>query len=164
MPFLCQGLERGEKVVYIVGTRTVETVAGYLRDPSTSSEQALDAEPYLTSGQLVIFYHEDAYLREGVFGPDGMIALLQAEMERALHEGYSARIQIRHGILADFEDDGQPKPPDNDVRVLLSLQHPRAIGSCQRATQDQVQARLWDSGYPRSAVEARRYDHKRGAT
>jgi hypothetical protein len=41
--FLRQGLERGEKVVYIVDTRAAETVAGYLRAPSTSSGQALGA-------------------------------------------------------------------------------------------------------------------------
>ena len=89
-PFLRQGLERGDKVVYILDARTAETVVGYLRDPSTSSGQALDAELYLTSGQLATFNRKDAYLREGVFDPDGMIALLRAEIERALDEGYSA--------------------------------------------------------------------------
>jgi len=83
-PFLRQGLERGEKVVYIIDAHTAGTVLGYLR------EDGLDVEPYLARGQLSILTVGDAYMREGVFDPDGMVALLQAETERALAEGYSA--------------------------------------------------------------------------
>ena len=83
-PFLRQGLERGEKVVYIVDARTAETVLGYLRD------DGLAPEPYLERGQLTILTRDDAYMREGVFDPDGMIALLRTETEQALAEGYSA--------------------------------------------------------------------------
>jgi hypothetical protein len=53
-------------------------------------DDGLDMEPYLTSGQLVILTRDDAYLREGVFDPDSMIALLRADTERALAAGYSA--------------------------------------------------------------------------
>ena len=81
-PFLRHGLERGEKVVYIVDARTAETIPSYLRD------DGLDVEPYLARGQLVLLTRDDAYLREGVFDPEGMIALLRAETERALAEGY----------------------------------------------------------------------------
>lgn len=84
MPFLRQGLERGEKVIYIVDAHTAETVLGYLRD------DGLDPEPYLARGQLVILTRDDAYMRDGVFEPDGMIALLRAETEKALAEGYPA--------------------------------------------------------------------------
>jgi hypothetical protein len=102
MPFLRQGLERGEKVLYIADAHTPETILGYLRNPSISSRQAsstalrhgsgqrLDVESYLARGQLVILTCDDAYLQEGVFDPERMIALLQADTERALAEGYSA--------------------------------------------------------------------------
>ncbi len=83
-PFLRQGLERGEKVIYIVDAHTAKTVLGYLQD------DGLDVEPYLASGQLSILAVDDAYMREGVFDPDGMITLLQTETERALAEGYLA--------------------------------------------------------------------------
>lgn len=82
-PFLRQGLERGEKVLYIVDTHTGEVVLDYLRG------DGLDVEPYLSSGQLVIFTSDDVYMRGGVFDPEGMIALLRAETEQALSEGYS---------------------------------------------------------------------------
>ena len=82
--FLRQGLERGEKVVYIVDARTAEIILDYLRD------DGLDIEPHLASGQLVILTRDDSYMREGVFDPDGMVALLRAETEQALAEGYPA--------------------------------------------------------------------------
>ena len=90
MPFLCQGLERGEKVLYVVDACLPETILGYLREPSTGSGQALDVEPYLARGQLAILTCDDTYMRHGVFDPEGMITLLQAETERALAEGYRA--------------------------------------------------------------------------
>jgi hypothetical protein len=82
-PFLRQGLERGEKVVYIVDAHTAETILGYLRD------DGMDVQPYLARGQLALLTPEDAYLRPGVFDPDAMVALLRAETEQALTEGYA---------------------------------------------------------------------------
>jgi len=83
-PFLRQGLERGEKVLYIVDTHTAEDILNHLRD------DGLDAEPLLARGQLAILTHDEAYMREGLFDPDDMIALLRAETDQALVEGYSA--------------------------------------------------------------------------
>jgi PAS domain S-box-containing protein/putative nucleotidyltransferase with HDIG domain len=83
-PFLRQGLESGDKVIYIVDARTGETVLGYLR------EDGVDADAYMQSGQLVILEVDAAYMREGVFDPDGMIQLLRSETDKALAEGYRA--------------------------------------------------------------------------
>jgi chemotaxis family two-component system response regulator Rcp1 len=83
-PFLLQGLERNERVIYIAHARTAETVLGYLRD------EGLGLGSYLTRRQLSVLTIDDTYMREGVFDPDGMIELLEAETERALADGYSA--------------------------------------------------------------------------
>jgi len=83
-PFLRQGLEGGEKVLYIVDVHTAEAVAGYLR------EDGVKVDPYQESGQLGILRAEEVYVRDGTFDPDSMIALLRTETERALGEGYSA--------------------------------------------------------------------------
>jgi len=83
-PFLRQGLERGEKVLYIVDARTTKAILGYLQDGG------LDAEPYLADGQLAILTRDDTYMPEGIFDPERMVALLRAEAERALDEGYPA--------------------------------------------------------------------------
>ncbi len=71
-------------MLYIVDARTAVTILGYLRD------DGLDVEPYLAGGQFQILSRDDAYTREGMFDPDGMIALLHAETQQALAEGYSA--------------------------------------------------------------------------
>ena len=84
VPFLQQGLERGEKVLYIVDAHTAETILNYLRD------SGVEVEPYLANGQLSILTIGDAYMRDGIFDPDGMIDLLRSETQRALAEGYSA--------------------------------------------------------------------------
>ena len=83
-PFMRQGLERGEKLLYIVDARSAETVLGYLRD------DGLSVESYVDRGQLTVLTADDAYMRDGVFDPDAMIALLRTETERALTEGYAA--------------------------------------------------------------------------
>jgi len=83
-PYLRQGLEMDEKVLYIVDAHTAETVLKYLRD------DGVKVEPYLTDGQLSILTASDAYMRDRVFNPDRMIDLLRSETERALAQGYSA--------------------------------------------------------------------------
>ncbi|TAJ10507.1 MAG: PAS domain S-box protein, partial [Nitrospirae bacterium] len=83
-PFLRQGLEQGEKVLYIVDARTAETILSYLRN------DGLDVDPLLKRGQLGILTVREAYLREGTFDPDRMIALLRAATEQAVAEGYPA--------------------------------------------------------------------------
>jgi PAS domain S-box-containing protein len=83
-PFMRQGLECGEKVLYIVDARSAETVLGYLR------VDGLSVESYVDRGQLIFLTADDAYTSEGVFDPDGMIAMLRTETERALTEGYAA--------------------------------------------------------------------------
>lgn len=83
-PFLRQGLERGEKVLYIVDSHTADTILSYLRDDE------LDVEAYLASGQLVILSSDDVYMHQGIFDPDRLIALFEEETDRALAEGYPA--------------------------------------------------------------------------
>ena len=83
-PFIRLGLERDEKVIYITDFRTSKTVFDYLRD------DGLEVEPYLKNGQLVILTSNETYMRQGIFDPESMIALLRTETERALDEGHSA--------------------------------------------------------------------------
>ncbi|MEI7742843.1 MAG: MEDS domain-containing protein, partial [Chloroflexota bacterium] len=82
-PFLREGLERGEKVVYIVDARTAEMVLVSLRD------DGIDPAPFLDRGQLSILGREETYLRGGAFNPEGMIALLRSETDLALAQGYA---------------------------------------------------------------------------
>ena len=45
--------------------------------------------------------------------------LYELGFEAAVAEWLDEEIQEKHGIKTDFEDDGQPKPLDDDIRVLL---------------------------------------------
>lgn len=83
-PYIISGLERNEKVLYIVDVRTAEAVKEYLRAAGVS------VEPYLEEGQLAILNVDEAYMRTGTFDPDGMIEMLREETGKALAEGYSA--------------------------------------------------------------------------
>ncbi|TAM45864.1 MAG: PAS domain S-box protein [Acidobacteria bacterium] len=83
-PYLNQGLERREKVLYIVDAHTGDAILGYLR------ERGVAVDTFLASGQLAILTRKDAYLREGRFDPEHMIALLASETDRARTEGWSA--------------------------------------------------------------------------
>ncbi len=83
-PYLRQGLEGGERVLYIVDAHTAGTVLGYLRD------DGLDPDPLIARGQLVIQTGEETYLRDGTFAPEAMIALLRSETERAVADGFGA--------------------------------------------------------------------------
>lgn len=84
IPFLHQGLERGERVVHVVDVHTQQDILSYLQD------DGVDTERYLASGQLAIATADEVHLPDGVFDPDRIIAILQAEIERTLAQGYSA--------------------------------------------------------------------------
>jgi PAS domain S-box-containing protein len=83
-PFLRRGLERGERVLYIVDDRTAEQIIRYLR------EDGVRVEPYLAEGQLQLLTRTESYVRGGTFDPDAMIALLESETRQAVAEGYTA--------------------------------------------------------------------------
>jgi len=82
-PFLLQGLERGERVVYITDAHSAGTILEYLRDGG------VDGEAAIARGQLIFRTAQETYLPDGRFDPDRMLALLQAETEGALADGFT---------------------------------------------------------------------------
>lgn len=82
--FIRQGVEREEKIFYIVNIQT----AAQLK--ATVAAGGVDVEALTQKGQLVIMTAKEAYLKEGEFDPDSMIVLLREETEKALQEGYRA--------------------------------------------------------------------------
>jgi PAS domain S-box-containing protein len=83
-PFLRQGLERGEKVVYVADGPDAERVLGYLRD------DGLDLEPFRTRGQLAIVRRDESSFRDKLFDPVQMITQAREEADRAAEAGYPA--------------------------------------------------------------------------
>ena len=82
--FIRHGVQRHEKILYIVNLQT----ATQLKDLLASA--GVDVEALVGSGQLVIMTAKDVYLKEGAFEPDKMITLLGEETAKALEEGYAA--------------------------------------------------------------------------
>ncbi len=80
--FLREGLEQGQKIIYIADSHSREDILDYFA--------GWDVGPYLAKGQFSILTPDQTYLREGSFDPDRMVDLLRAETEKALAEGYTA--------------------------------------------------------------------------
>lgn len=82
--FVRVGIEKREKMLYIVNIQT----AAQLRQ--TLLTAGLDPDGLVERGQLLMLTAKEAYLKDGEFEPDKMIAMLRDETEQALAEGYSA--------------------------------------------------------------------------
>jgi ABC-type transporter Mla MlaB component len=80
--FVHDGLVRGDKVVYLADADDVA--------PAVARLARLDAgfEPAMARGQLEVLSAGDAYIPDGRFEPDRMLARVREEHARALHEGY----------------------------------------------------------------------------
>ncbi len=83
-PFLQDGLERGERVLYVADFHTPDEILNYLR------AAGLDVDDYQARDQLRLLSPADAYMRDGAFEPRQMIALLEQETDRALQDGHAA--------------------------------------------------------------------------
>jgi PAS domain S-box-containing protein len=82
--FVRQGLELGEKVLYLKNGPADERLLDDL------ASAGIPYEKFLQDGQLCLLSQEETYLLDGLFDPDRMIRMLQDETERALAEGFTA--------------------------------------------------------------------------
>jgi hypothetical protein len=84
LDFIRDGIARHEKMFYIVNLHTGASLRGLLE------RGGVDVDALMRKGQLVILTAKEAYLKEGEFDPDKMVALLKSETQKALGEGYAA--------------------------------------------------------------------------
>jgi hypothetical protein len=82
--FIRHGVERNEKMLYIVNIQTAAQLKATLEGGGIAPEELTQ------KGQLVILTAKDAYMKDGEFEPDKMITLLQKETEKALADGFTA--------------------------------------------------------------------------
>ena len=123
--FVRQGLERGEKILYIVDAHTSREVLGYLE------RVGVDADSCLETGRLVILDADASYLRDGRFDPDGMIALLRGETERALAEGYGALRVTGEMTWALRGMEGSDRLMEYEAKLNRFLPSSRCLAICQ---------------------------------
>ena len=82
--FVRLGVERHEKMLYLVHLQTAERLR------STLLDAGIDVDALIASGQLVVKAAKDAYLVDGVFEPRRMIDMLGQETANAVEAGYQA--------------------------------------------------------------------------
>jgi hypothetical protein len=98
LPFIREGIERGEKAFHIVDPRTMEDHFSRLR------EAGIDTEAAGQRGQLVVKRWQDAYLRDGHFDQDRMLSLIEEVLSAGPEEGYLLTRLVAHmdWALEDF--------------------------------------------------------------
>jgi signal transduction histidine kinase len=84
--------------------------------------------------------------------------LYELGFEAAVAEWLNEQIRIKHGIYAEFQDDGRPKPLDDDVKVLLfrnvrelliniiKYAHADKVNVSIRRTNDSIEITVMDNG------------------
>jgi hypothetical protein len=82
--FVREGIERNEKILYIVAAYT----AVGLKEVLTAS--GIDVDGLCKKGQLLLLTAKDSYLKDGEFKPERMVDLFATETRKALDAGYSA--------------------------------------------------------------------------
>lgn len=97
-PFIREGIERQEKAFHIVDPQLVEDHSRRLRDAGVDTEAAEQR------GQLVVKRWQDAYLRDGHFDQDRMLALIEEVLSAGPKEGYNLTRLVAHmeWALEDF--------------------------------------------------------------
>jgi chemotaxis family two-component system sensor kinase Cph1 len=84
LPYLKQGLDRGEYCFYIVDEHTAESV----RD--AMSRQGINVDGAVNQGQFALMTKQETYLLGGQFDPDRMIEFVRQACERARAAGFPA--------------------------------------------------------------------------
>ncbi len=154
-PFLRSGLEGGEKVLYIADAHTAETILGYLRD------EGLAVDTYLARGQLRFLTPEDAYLKEGFFDPDRMMALWRTETDRALAEGYPCLRATAEMTWALRGLPGSDRLIEYEARLNTFFPGSKCMALCQYDARRFGEGVLLDvlTTHPTAVVGAELYDN-----
>jgi GAF domain-containing protein/DNA-binding CsgD family transcriptional regulator len=95
VPYLREGLETGERCLYVVEDATEEAVVSALR------ADGVDVDAAFETGQLSFHTVEETYLRNGAFRPDEMLAFYADAIDEATEEYAALRVAAETGGLLD---------------------------------------------------------------
>jgi len=90
LPFIREGIDRGERAFHIVDPTLVEDHVGRLR------EGGIDTDVAQSRGQLIVKRWQDAYLRDGNFDQERMVALLEEVLAESESQGYPRTRAVGH--------------------------------------------------------------------
>ncbi len=123
--FIRGGIEREEKIIYIVNVTTVDQLKATLAAAGVRVDALID------KGQLVILTAKESYLKDGQFDPARMIALLGEETDKALAEGYTALRATGEMTWALAGEPGSERLVEYESRLADLFATKRCYGLCQ---------------------------------
>jgi PAS domain S-box-containing protein len=124
VPFVRQGIERGERCMYIVDDDSRDELVAALRDGGVDVDAALDA------GQLSIHSVEETYLDGGEFDADEARDLLRSAIEEALDEYEGFRVTAEETWLVNDEA-AQREFMNCEAHVNDLVEDENAMALCQ---------------------------------
>lgn len=86
VPFIRQGLQRGEQCIYVLDERSEEEIIEALRTRGIDTDEALE------SGALTFYTVQETYLRKQPFDPEEMISFYADTIDDALEEYEGLRV------------------------------------------------------------------------
>ncbi|WP_193570272.1 MEDS domain-containing protein [Halorussus rarus] len=101
VPFIRQGLDRGERCVYIAYENSREDVLAAMRECGVDVDAALD------SGQLSVHDETETYLRNETFDADETVAFLDAAIDAADEEYEGLRVTGEMSSVLEEDPDGE---------------------------------------------------------
>lgn len=104
LPFVKEGFEEHHKAFHIVDPAHREQHLNRL------TEAGIDVNEAIGSGQLEVRRWEDAYLREGHFDQDAMLALIEEVLNSGKAQGFSLT-----RLVANMEWGLEDRPGVNDI-------------------------------------------------
>lgn len=125
VPFIQDGLDAGDRCVYVAHDNTVDEIADAFED------QHVDGTPALETDQFTILHADELYVTEERFDPDRMIDRLEGEIAATLDAGYD-RVRIAGEMTWVMEHDVDLRRFETYERYVDDLFPTDAfIGLCQ---------------------------------
>ncbi len=87
--FLRQGIERGEKILYLTDGQTINKLRELLFD------NGFEVDTLIKTGQLIFFTADETFIHDGFLDTERIIVLLQNETKGALAGGYTGLRAIK---------------------------------------------------------------------
>lgn len=124
IPYLCAGLEKGERCIYITSETDAPVILQALR------ERGCDADAFVASGALLVLSKRDTYLKDGHFDPDRMVTTLQVAVDDALAAGYPSLRVVGETTWALGEEIGRERLLEYESKVNHCFTTRKASAIC----------------------------------
>jgi hypothetical protein len=123
--YIRQGLERGERCLYVVGEHDPDTFRAAL------VAAGIDVPTLEGRGALVLITKHEGHLRGGTFDPTAMIEMLDRAVQDALDAGFNGLCAAGDMTWLLDEAPGSERIAEYEAKLNLFYPSHRALGLCQ---------------------------------